>query len=80
MTIIMNREEYEVRKATERKRAFLEAVQPILRVAANNLALYNPNLVLYPVGTRYAGVERSYSTRREAWQALNLRKLMEVKS
>ena len=33
-----------------------------------------------PVGTRYAGVERSYSTRREAWQALNLRRLMEGKS
>jgi len=29
MTIIMNREEYEVSQAIERQRAFLEAVQPI---------------------------------------------------
>ena len=33
-----------------------------------------------PVATRWIGLERTYASRREAEQALNLRRMMEGKS
>lgn len=46
----MTREQYELKRAIERRRAYLEAVQPFVKMKVNLYALALPKWTIYPDG------------------------------
>jgi hypothetical protein len=46
----MTREEYEIRKIEEKRRAFFEAVAPIVKYKAHIYSIAMPTITVYPDG------------------------------